>query len=217
MRNDNNIKIKKIISLAEKLPYFSFSDLTPIEKNKTYLKILLSRYEKKEKLFRLKKGFYTTKGFIDQSQKSNIFSSYVEFLANILYQPSYLSLDYILYRHNLITEIPVNFTSITVKKTAKFSNNFGNFFYHKIKESLFLGFQIIKEGDFTIFRATKAKALFDYLYLRKNLLINKKTIEELRLNMHNFSKSDFKELENYSEIEGSKKMKEILNWLWKKY
>jgi len=35
--------------------------------------------------------------------------------------------------------------------------------------------------------------------------------------MNNFSKSDFKGLENYSEIEGSKKMKEILNWLWKKY
>jgi hypothetical protein len=49
MRNNDGSKIRKIISLAEKLPYFSFADLIPIETNKTYLKILFSRYEKKEK------------------------------------------------------------------------------------------------------------------------------------------------------------------------
>jgi predicted transcriptional regulator of viral defense system len=215
MRNNDSSKIRKIISLAEKLPYFNFADLIPIETNKTYLKILFSRYEKKERLVRLKKGFYTTKEYVDQSQKSNIFSSYLEFLANILYQPSYLSLDYILYKHNLLTEMPVNFTSMTLKKTNKFSNKFGNFFYHKIKENLFFGFEIIKEGDFTILKATKAKALFDFLYLRKNSLINKKTVEELRLNLDNFDKLDLKEFKKYSQLEGSKKMKEIFNWLWK--
>ncbi len=215
MRNTNVPKINKIISLVENLPYFNFSDIVPVEKNKTYLKVLFSRYEKKEKLFRLKKGFYTTKEYVDQSQKSNIFSSYLEFLANILYQPSYLSLDYILYRYNLITEMPVNFTSITIKKTAKFSNKFGNFFYHKIKDSLFLGFQIIKEADFTLFKATKAKALFDFLYLRKNSLIDKRAVEELRLNLNNFNKSDLKEFEKYFQLEGSKKMEEIFNLLWK--
>lgn len=215
MRNNDSSKIRKIISLAEKLPYFGFADLIPIETNKTYLKILFSRYEKKEKLVRLKKGFYTTEEYVDQSQKSNIFSSYLEFLANILYQPSYLSLDYILYKHNLLTEMPVNFTSMTLKKTTKFSNKFGNFFYHKIKENLFFGFEIIKEGDFTILKATKAKALFDFLYLRKNSLVNKKTVEELRLNLDNFDKFDLKEFKKYSKLERSKKMKEIFNWLWK--
>jgi predicted transcriptional regulator of viral defense system len=77
MRNNDSSKIRKIISLVEKLPYFSFADLIPIETNKTYLKILFSRYEKKERLVRLKKGFYTTKEYVDQSQKSNIFSSYL--------------------------------------------------------------------------------------------------------------------------------------------
>ncbi|MCL5987100.1 MAG: hypothetical protein M1371_11160 [Actinobacteria bacterium] len=215
MRNNISTGIGRIISLVEKLPYFSFADLTPIEKEKTYLKILFSRYEKSNKLFRLKKGFYTTKEYVDQSQKNNTFSLYLEFLANILYQPSYLSLDYILYQHNLLTEIPVNFTSITAKKTARFSNRFGNFFYHKVKKDLFCGFEIIKESGFTILKATKAKALFDFIYLRKNLLINEETVEELRLNLDNFETSNIQEFEKYLRIEGSRKMKEIFNWLWK--
>ena len=61
MRNTNIPKINKIISLAERLPYFNFSDIVPVEKNKTYLKVLFSRYEKKEKLFRLKKDFIPPK------------------------------------------------------------------------------------------------------------------------------------------------------------
>ncbi|MDI6883246.1 MAG: hypothetical protein QMC93_02105 [Patescibacteria group bacterium] len=215
MRNSSNSKIKKIILLAEKLPYFNFADLSPIEKDKTYLKILFSRYEKRGKLIRLKKGFYTTKEYVDKIQKENTFSFYLEFLANILREPSYLSLDYILYQHELLTEIPVNFTSVTSNKTSRFSNKFGNFFYHKVKAKLFSGFEIIKEGDFTLKRATKAKALFDFLYLRKNFLVDKSSIKELRLNLTNFTKSDLKEFEKYLRLEGSKKMKEIYNYLFK--
>lgn len=127
MRNNISTGIGRIISLVEKLPYFSFADLTPIEKEKAYLKILFSRYEKSSKLVRLKKGFYTTKEYADQSQKDNTFSLYLEFLANILYQPSYLSLDYILYQHNLLTEMPINFTSIAVKKLLVFPINLAIF------------------------------------------------------------------------------------------
>lgn len=212
MRNRINSKIDKIISLVEKLPYFDFATLAPIEKNKTYLKILFSRYEKAGKLIRLKRGFYTTKIYLDESQKNNTFSFYLEFLANNLYLPSYLSLDYILYQYNLLTELPRNFISITKNKTACFSNRLGNFFYHKIKDELFCGFEIIKEGDFTIMKATKAKALFDFLYLRKNFLIDKRAVKELRLNSENFNKNDLKELKKYLRLARSKKMKEIINY-----
>jgi len=216
MRNGPNSKIKKIISLAEKLPYFGFSDLLPIENDKAYLKTIFSRYVKRDLLLRLKKGCYVSKKYIDEIQKTDFFSSYLEFLTNILYQPSYLSLDYILHQHNLLTELPINFVSITPKKTTVFSNKFGNFFYHSIKKELFCGFKIIKESDFTILKASKAKALFDFLYLRKNLLVDKRAIKELRLNLDNFDKEDVKELEKYINLEGSKKMKKIFNLLWKK-
>ncbi len=79
---------------------------------------------------------------------------------------------------------------------------------------MFCGFEIGKEGDFTILRATKAKALFDFLYLRKNLLSNRKSIKELRLNLGNLDRDSLKELKIYFNLEKSKKMKEILNWLF---
>jgi len=205
----NGTKIERIFALIKKLPYFDLNTLSSIEPNKTYLKILLSRYEKKDRVIRLKRGMYVIKDYLDEIEKKNLFSFYSEFLANILYQPSYLSLDYVLYEHNLLTEVPKNFTSVTINKTASFSNALGNFFYHKIKNNLFCGFLILKEGDFTVFKAKKAKALFDFLYLRKNEIIDKESIEELRLNFGNLSKNELKEFGKYVKLEGSKKMKEI--------
>jgi len=212
MRNGHNSKIERIFSLAKNLPCFSFDDLASVENNKTYLKILFSRYEKTGKVIRLKRGLYVAKEYIDNIEKTSRLSSYQEFVANILYQPSYLSLDYVLYQYNLLTDVPNNFTLITRNKTAVFVNKIGNFLYHKIKDELFCGFEIIKEGDFTILKATKAKALFDYLYLRKNILTKKKAFRELRLNLDNLDRNDLKELKKYSKIDGSKKIKEILSY-----
>ena len=85
--------------------------------------------------------------------------------------------------------------------------------YHKIKDKLFIGFKTEKIDNFFILKATKAKALFDFLYLRKNLITDKTYIKELRLNLENFNKKDKLELNKYIEIEGSKKMKNIYNLL----
>lgn len=212
MRNNTKSKISKIFSLVKNLPYFSFDNLTGIEKDRVYLKILFYRYKKTGKLFGLKKGIYVLREYIDKIEKNSAIDFYAEFIANILYKPSYLSLDYVLYEHNILTEIPVNFTLISKNKTVRFSNKFGNFLYHKIKNDLFTGFAIIKKGDFTILKATKAKALFDFLYLRKNSIADKSAFGELRLNLDNLSKKDLSELSKYVNIEGSKKMREILNY-----
>lgn len=214
MRNDSQPRIRKIISLVKKLPYFSLENLRGIESNKTYLRILFSRYRQMGKLTRLKKGLYTTQEYLEGTQKMHLYSSYLEFLANILTSPSYLSLDYVLYQHHLLSELPINFTSITNRKTIAYSNSLGNFFYHKIKEGLFCGFEIIEEGDFRILKATKAKALFDFLYLRKNLLMDKSAAEELRLNLNNFGKDDFGEFKKYLQMADLKRMREIAHFLF---
>ena len=62
-------------------------------------------------------------------------------------------------------------------------------------------------------RATKAKALFDFLYLRKNVLPSREAVKELRLNARNLNRSDINELKKYVALEGTKKLKEILNYL----
>lgn len=212
MRNNINSKIKKIISLVKSLPYFSFDNLIGIENNRVYLKVLFYRYKKAGKMIGLKKGVYVLREYIDKIEKNGAIDDYPEFVANILYVPSYLSLDYVLYEHNILTEIPANITSVSKNKTTNFTNEFGNFIYHKIKSDLYTGFTIFKKGDFTVSKATKAKALFDFLYFRKNLIVDKKSFLALRLNLENLNKKDLVELEKYVKIEKSKKMLEILNY-----
>ncbi len=212
MRNDE-IRTKKILKLAGTLPFFGAGDLAPIGEKRTYLNIILSRYAKRGTMLHLRKNLYVTKAYLDNAEKKGTYSEYVEFIANKLYSPSYLSLDYVLHEHNMLTEIPRSMTSVGLRKTDSFSNELGTFIYHKIKEKLFTGFNVVKKGNFSILKATKAKALFDFLYFRKRLLIDKLAMEELRLNLDEFTKDDFKELETYVEKEGSPRMKEIFNWL----
>ncbi len=215
MRNEYNSKIQKILDLGKKFPLFSFDTFSSIEKDRVYLKILFARAVKSNKIIRLKKGFYVTREYVENVRKNQRFTAYIEFLANDINPHSYLSLEYVLYKYNILTEIPVNYTSITENKTKSFNNSLGVFLYHKIKKELFCGYSIKKEGDYSIAEASKSKALFDFLYLRKNSLIDMSAIKELRLNLEDFSSKDILEFKNYIDIEDSKKMKQIFNWLFK--
>jgi len=194
MRNDD-IRTKRILNLVSVLPSFGAADLSPIGEKQAYLNIILSRQVKRGAMVRLRRN------------------SYVEFVANTLYAPSYLSLEYVLHEHNMLTEIPRNITSVGLRKTDQFSNDLGTFIYHTIREELFVGFKVIKKSNFSILKATKAKALFDFLYFRKQLLVDKRAVKELRLNLDEFAENDFKELKGYVATEKSPRMKEILNWL----
>lgn len=217
MRNEvkkENIS-KKVLSLAKSLPYFDISYLKGIVKNDVYLKIILYRYSKNGEIIRIKKGLYTTKEYIDKIRNKGNISNYLEFLAGVIYAPAYLSLEYVLYENNILTEIPANFTLMTKNKTAKFKNKFGNFIYHTIKSDLFLGFKTAQYGDFIIYKASRAKALFDFLYLRKNLIVNLDSFNELRLNLFALNAGDKKEFLKYAKIEGSKKMLEIYKYIIK--
>jgi len=211
----NSKKSEKIKKAIINLPYFLVDNLLVIENNKNYIKVLLSRLSKKEEIVSLKKGVYVSKKYLDDIEKKHDINNYLEFLANILYPPSYLSLEYVLSEHNILSESSYNFILITKNKTKKFSNKMGLFDYHHIKDDLFTGFRTIKINNFLIYKASVAKALFDFLYLRKNILLNKETVKELRLNLDNFQKKDISELKKYINIEGSKKMEKIFNILWK--
>ncbi len=199
MRNEE-ATTKRILNLVENLPAFDASDLAPIGEERAYLNIILSRQVKQGMMVRLRKNLYVTRKFLDTAEKKGFFSDYVEFTANKLYPPSYLSLDYVLHECNMLTELPRNITSVALRKTDRFTNELGNFIYHKIKEELYLGFKVVKKGNLSILRATKAKALFDFLYFRKRLLVDKEAVSELRLNLEGFTKKI------------SRNLKDILIW-----
>ncbi|MFA6548158.1 MAG: hypothetical protein WCT11_04470 [Candidatus Magasanikbacteria bacterium] len=201
------------MSLVARLPYFTIENLATTGEKAGYLRILLSRYAKSGVLARLKKGIYVKRSFLDDVEKKQNLPAYQEFTANILNTPSYLSLEYVLYNEGILTEMPVNFTSVTLNKTKKFRNEFGNFIYHNIKLELFCGFNRTKINDWEILKATRAKALFDFIYFRKDILPDARAVEELRLNLSGLDAEDKKELKKYCDIARDKKVNKIFNLL----
>lgn len=78
-----------------------------------------------------------------------------------------------------------------------------------MKKELFCGFEQKVYNNNIYLEALKAKALFDYIYLRKNNFINFSMQEllDMRLKTDEITKKDLKELEKYVKLSQNYKMK----------
>ncbi|MBI4668413.1 MAG: type IV toxin-antitoxin system AbiEi family antitoxin domain-containing protein [Elusimicrobia bacterium] len=205
----------KLTGYLDKLPCFRVDNLKILGIKDYYLRIVLHRLEKKGLIVRFKRGFYASSAYGEKMKRAGEFALYLEYLAMKAYEPSYLSLEYVLHENNLLTEMPQNFTLVTGNKTAFFANKLGVFVYHKIKEELFGGYKAAGNKNFPVYKARPAKALFDFLYFRKNLLIGAKPVQELRINTARFPPVDRGEFARYIRLEGSPRMKEIARHLFR--
>jgi predicted transcriptional regulator of viral defense system len=163
-------------------------------------------------LIQLKKGLYVTKEYY----QSLIYKeSYCEWIANIIKKPSYLSGEYILQKYSMLTESVFAITSVTRKKTKMYQNSLGTFLYSKIKDELFTGYKINNRDGFDIKEATKAKALFDFLYLRlwRTKEITKEIIESYRLNLEEMSHQELIEFKSFIDLLGIRKFQNLPNIL----
>lgn len=187
------------------MPYFNKETAARlIGKTGRNLDAKISQLLKNGYLISLKKGLYTSTPFFQQTDKRK----FGELLAGILRLPSYLSLEYALSLYGLIPEAGVNYTSVTVKSGRSFSNRFGTFLYRHLPQNLFVGSSKM---------ASKAKALFDFLYLKKVVNIKQEISGDLRINWDNFTKADFGEFKKYVVLSDSVKMNNILKEMEKIY
>ena len=196
----------------ENHPYFTidgFKQIKGIEKTKQ-VRNMLYLWVKAGHVLRLKRGVYMTRSFYE---KHNREYSFLKMVSTILLPQSYLSLDYVLQQHNILTESTYPITCITTKNTRKISNDFGEFWYKHIRKDLYLGFKMDEYLGVLFAQASLAKALFDFLYLRPipEKYRGRKTnlAEELRLNIDELSLEDREEFSLYIEKSNSPKMKEI--------
>ena len=171
----------------------------------------LKRGVKKGDLLKLKNGLYVTIiYFLKETDKT----SFKEYVASRLRFPSYLSMEYVLSKCELLTEATYIITSVTTKTSRTYSNFLGTYKYSKVKDQLYFGFETVKFYKNQYFIATKAKALCDMLYLKRNLLITEEEIMSgLRINWENFFKDDLDKFKEYVTLSGSNKMKAILKIL----
>jgi predicted transcriptional regulator of viral defense system len=88
------------------------------------------------------------------------------YIANKMYQPSYVSLETALSFYSIIPEVSMAATSITTKPTRRYRNNHGMFLYRTVKPEIFKGYIIEDIRGFAVLIAEPEKAFIDYLYFR---------------------------------------------------
>ncbi|HMB25218.1 MAG TPA: hypothetical protein VKP08_20385 [Anaerolineales bacterium] len=197
------------------MPYFTiegFRQVTGVGSADQVVRNLLYRWVKASHLVQLKNGVYMTRRFYEQHRADYLFSAAV---SAILIPQSYLSLEFILQRHNLLTEVTYPITCITLRVTRRIVNEIGTYWYRNIRPDLYRGFTITEYFGIRVAQATLGKALFDYLYLRplpaafRSMKLN--IAEELRLNLDELSETDRDEFAGFVEESQSRKMTYILN------
>ena len=126
----------------------------------------LSRWAKTGKLISLRKGMYAF-----HPDEVTAASPEILYIANRLYEPSYISMEYALSLYELIPEYVPVVTSVTTRKTMSFKNVLGNFNYQHVVPSAFRGFRQERQGlDRQVFVAEPEKAVLDFLYLNMSQL-----------------------------------------------
>jgi hypothetical protein len=119
-------------------------------------------------LLPLKKGLYiVNKQLSGRSVNKKV-------IANILYGPSYISLEYALYEYGLIPEKVVNITSVTTGRKKIYKNELGIFSYLSLPRELYSVATTWKNDNSKecYLIAKPEKALCDKIYLDKTAKIS---------------------------------------------
>lgn len=133
------------------------------------------------------------------------------YVANRLYEPSYVSLETALSHCQILPETAAQVTSVTPKPTRRFQNQHGLFLYFTVQASAFNGYSLLHMQGREVRIAEPEKAVLDRLYacLRRG--------EDLdnvagRWDRAKLKKLNRKKLQNYAQVfrASAKKLEEYL-------
>ncbi len=125
-------------------------------RSKVAVTFLIHRLKKQGYIRTVKRGLY----ILSDEQIPDLY------LANKLYEPSYISLEFALSYHRVIPENVYEITSVTTKATRRFEKLDKIFSYRKIKKSAFAGYTIEKQKGYSFQIADPEKAFVDTNYFR---------------------------------------------------
>lgn len=182
--------------LLKSLPFhpFDYNFLMWILQSYSSPRDKISRMIKKGEIIQIKKGLYTLPpeygGIIDR-----------RLIANLIYGPSYISLDFALQYWGLIPERVQEVTCITNKRNKYFTTPFGNFSYQYRHNSKYYPGIILQKDHNSIlsinsparpsfFIATKEKALCDKIALVPEI----KNTDDVASYLENDLRIDFEDI-----------------------
>ncbi len=154
---------------------------------------------KKAELIRIKKGLYILGEDFRQEPLS------LEFIANLIYGPSYVSQEYALQYYGLIPERVETITSMSSKRHKYFSTPLGHFQYTYLNQQRFtVGVDWLQiRKNITILIASPEKALVDTLAKYRDVTRQKEMrallLENLRLEEDELAALDLSRLEKICE------------------
>lgn len=194
----------KPLYVVEKLKKKNIKLFTPLEFRRVFnvsqyaAQWFIKTYTKKKLFLKLKNGLY--------SLKDNLPSAY--FVANRLYQPSYISFDAALSYYGIIPETIYTITSATSNTTRTFKIEGIIYDYRKIKKDAYAGYKAIKYSDETILIAEPEKALADYLYF---VILKKRELHYERLDLKKVKKN---KLLSYAKLFKKPEIIKLINKLY---
>lgn len=142
--------------------------------SKIAVTFLVHRWKEAGKIVSLKKGLYTF-------PSAHLPEPYI---ANRLYEPSYVSLEFALSYHRIIPENVYTITSVTTRRTQEFQVLGKLYSYRTMKRVAFAGYSTVRRGGFSFNIADPEKAFVDanyYRYLRGSTLIQRFDKEKVRI------------------------------------
>lgn len=175
------------------LPEFDYSILKQALSGYLYPRDRVTRLLRSGEIVRVKKGLYVATDPRDWYSK--------EVLANLIYGPSYVSLEYALRFHGLIPEAVETVTSVTTQRRKRYDTPLGRFEYeHRAGYMYSFGVEyasVDHRRGYLI--ASPEKALIDTLDIRTPGLrpeeIERHLFENIRIDEADLSRLDFSPME----------------------
>ena len=151
----------------------------------------LTQLLKSKALVRIKKGLYVFGELFNRKPYSQ------ETLANIIYGPSYVSLEWALQKYGMIPERVEEVTSVTIKRSRMFTTPIGRFSYtHRPLLAYPVG--IIRQqmsGYQSYLIATAEKALVDQLVIRRGQISKISELKEIVFEDFRIEEDDLQKLD----------------------
>ena len=209
-----NRLIKKILQqIPDSVSVFSVNELAALEPGPDNVRhALVKRAISQGDLIHLRRGLYCLSPLYRKT-KINTFAA-----AQLLYGPSYISLESALSAHGWIPEAVYGITCVSNRAIRDFNTPIGHFSYRKIPQKvLYAGVEMVRdETGQSWYIASALKALADYVFFhRLDWISSAPVTASLRVEMEQLAEltlEDFEELEgNYS----SRRVKRFLSGLKK--
>ncbi|MBI5346338.1 MAG: hypothetical protein HZB76_04275 [Chlamydiae bacterium] len=167
---------------------------------------LINRAIKKGFLIHIRRGLYEI-ALPEKRQMVDLFE-----LAQMIYGPSFVSIESALQYHNIIPEGIYAITSVTTKRSMEFTTPLSLFLYRTIpKTNFLLGVERIEKNAICYFMAQPWRAIADLIYLnRKNWSSIKSMCDDMRINEDLFLEKTPSLLVDLAEEYPNKRTRQIL-------